>query len=322
MAWPENIGRARDEVPKRPAPAAEAAPPPLALRSLTGPASGDIIPLERGALVIGRQSGADLVLADEFVSLRHARLAFEGGALVVEDLGSTNGTYVNGARVKRGCVAEGDRILVGGSILKVVTRDSPPVACAGRECAAATAEPYGPRVMQGRLEEVALPDLLQLLVAAGKGGILTIRRDGHAAELHLENGCVLRCAIDGRDGVPVQKSFYRLLAWRTGHFDLCRGPASSGGSPRGQPVGALLMEGIYQLGELERLRSELPSRFAICAVQEEGLEAEDRALLALVAQDRSLEEVLDATPLSDLEAARRLVALLARGALVGDLGAG
>ena len=67
------------------------APRQLALRFLTGRSQDGLIPLDQETVLVGRQSGAGLVLVDKFVSLRHARLTFKGDDLVVEDLGSTNG---------------------------------------------------------------------------------------------------------------------------------------------------------------------------------------------------------------------------------------
>jgi pSer/pThr/pTyr-binding forkhead associated (FHA) protein len=54
-----------------------------------------------GALTVGRGEGNDIALSDEYVSTRHARLVPHNGQWYVEDLGSTNGTYVAGARISR-----------------------------------------------------------------------------------------------------------------------------------------------------------------------------------------------------------------------------
>lgn len=59
---------------------------------------GTKVPLA-GPVVIGRSPGADIVIADDFVSGRHARVTPAGDGALLEDLGSTNGTIVNGARV-------------------------------------------------------------------------------------------------------------------------------------------------------------------------------------------------------------------------------
>jgi pSer/pThr/pTyr-binding forkhead associated (FHA) protein len=74
------------------------------------------------ALVIGRAGDADVVLADPTVSRHHASVSAQGDTAVVEDLQSSNGTYVNGdpvAEPRR--VAQGDVIGLGGSTAIEVT---------------------------------------------------------------------------------------------------------------------------------------------------------------------------------------------------------
>lgn len=285
---------------------------PLSLRFLWGHFQGGVLPVERGRpIVIGRQPDADLVIPDELVSRRHARLAFEGEELVVEDLGSTNGTYLNGMRITRGRVAEGDRLLVGGSIMKVVAADRGSPAGAP-----ATAAPSPARAMHGRIEDVPLPDLLQLFATARRSGVLVIERPGHEAAVQVESGSLVRCVIDGRADLSMPKSLARLLAWTQGTFDLRRAPpgAVPGGAPP-LPLQPALLEAMRQLDELRRLLPRLPVRFAAGGAPGYDLDDADLALLALATQIGSLEGVLDATPLSDLDAAQRLAALLARGLL-------
>ena len=67
----------------------------------------------RDGVIIGRASDCDVVLADSMVSRHHARFWVENRLLKVEDLGSRNGVLVNGERVTRLRVEEGDNILVG-----------------------------------------------------------------------------------------------------------------------------------------------------------------------------------------------------------------
>ncbi len=69
----------------------------LVIRS--GAGAGKVLPLEKSELHVGRDVTNDLVVSDEKVSRRHARLYSEGDQYVVEDLGSTNGTFINGARL-------------------------------------------------------------------------------------------------------------------------------------------------------------------------------------------------------------------------------
>jgi hypothetical protein len=73
------------------------------------------------ALVIGRGAECDLAIADTYLSSRHARFANDDGDLTVEDLGSTNGTYVNQTLVHgRVHLEKGDIVQVGGVLFEVV----------------------------------------------------------------------------------------------------------------------------------------------------------------------------------------------------------
>jgi ABC transport system ATP-binding/permease protein len=91
--------------------------PVLVVRN--GPQAGASRPLD-DVLVVGRSQRADLVLADEAVSREHARLSPEGMTVVVEDLDSANGTWVDGERIDSPCrVEEGTVILVGDTELVV-----------------------------------------------------------------------------------------------------------------------------------------------------------------------------------------------------------
>lgn len=82
--------------------------------------SGQRVDVETG-VTIGRGSDCDLSLQDTYLSSRHARLANDDGDLSIEDLGSTNGTYVNQELVKgRVHLERGDVIQVGGVLFEVV----------------------------------------------------------------------------------------------------------------------------------------------------------------------------------------------------------
>jgi pSer/pThr/pTyr-binding forkhead associated (FHA) protein len=70
-------------------------------------------------LVLGRGRGCDVELDDNTVSRRHARLRYRDGAWVIQDLGSTNGTRVNGRRAGRCQLRPGDRVALGGLVLQV-----------------------------------------------------------------------------------------------------------------------------------------------------------------------------------------------------------
>jgi FHA domain-containing protein len=89
--------------------------PRLRVESAPGLRSGAAYDLTNGA-VLGRSDQADIQLEDQFSSSRHARLLPQGDAVVVEDLGSTNGTYLNGQPLSGPQpLHDGDRIRIGDS---------------------------------------------------------------------------------------------------------------------------------------------------------------------------------------------------------------
>ena len=90
-------------------------PPLLRVGSGAGLRAGSAYDLSEGAL-LGRGEGADIRLEDAFASTRHARLVPQGDVIVLEDLGSTNGTYLNGEPLRGPQPLHvGDRIRIGDS---------------------------------------------------------------------------------------------------------------------------------------------------------------------------------------------------------------
>jgi hypothetical protein len=80
------------------------------------PDAGDLV---SARVLIGRSSGCQLVLADDTVSRRHAELRVEDGRWLLRDLGSSNGTWVNGRRVMEAEVRPGDVLHLGGAELRL-----------------------------------------------------------------------------------------------------------------------------------------------------------------------------------------------------------
>lgn len=80
---------------------------------VSGPNLGEVFPVVGDELSIGRAPPADIQVVDEGMSRRHARLCREGEGIVLEDLGSRNGTFCNGVRVTRHELRDGDKIQVG-----------------------------------------------------------------------------------------------------------------------------------------------------------------------------------------------------------------
>jgi len=86
---------------------------PLSFGELQPVGGGDPIPLLKETLMIGRRESCDIVLRFPNVSGTHCELSLVAGQWVVKDLGSSNGTKVNGTRVSEGPVGPGDRLSIG-----------------------------------------------------------------------------------------------------------------------------------------------------------------------------------------------------------------
>ncbi|MDX9990628.1 MAG: FHA domain-containing protein [Anaerolineales bacterium] len=79
----------------------------------TGPTPGKTFPLDGDVLTIGREASNAVAINDAEVSRKHTQLVFQGGKYIITDLGSTNGTFVNGQRVT------GQHVLQPGEIVSL-----------------------------------------------------------------------------------------------------------------------------------------------------------------------------------------------------------
>ena len=104
-----------------------------AMRFISGKYQGGEFPLPPNSeIIVGRSSDLDMVLVEDMVSRKHAKISVDTEQVTIQDLGSTNGTFVNGERVKRATLNDGDRVLIGTSIIKLVTSDAARLAAAVR----------------------------------------------------------------------------------------------------------------------------------------------------------------------------------------------
>lgn len=91
-----------------------------ALQIDTGPDCGLLFPISDGTVSIGRALDNGLVLRDPATSLHHVQIQCRAGELVLADLESTNGTYVNGERIRQRRLVNGDRLGIGQNSLRVI----------------------------------------------------------------------------------------------------------------------------------------------------------------------------------------------------------
>lgn len=87
---------------------------------------GDSLPLKKTITVVGRKDGCDLRLNHKSVSKQHCVLVKVSSHLLLRDLGSTNGTRVNGKRIRRASITNNDHLSVAGLSFRVLFGDTPP----------------------------------------------------------------------------------------------------------------------------------------------------------------------------------------------------
>lgn len=84
---------------------------------ISGPLIGKMYLLEQAETVVGRSDSSDICIADTRISRKHLRICLAEGQAVIEDLGSTNGTFVNGERVKSRLLQNGDKVHISSDTL-------------------------------------------------------------------------------------------------------------------------------------------------------------------------------------------------------------
>jgi pSer/pThr/pTyr-binding forkhead associated (FHA) protein len=298
----------------------------FALQFISGKYQGGVFPLKpEREIIIGRSSDMDMVLVEDMVSRKHAKISTHEGKIIIQDLGSTNGTFVNGEKIKRTRLKEGDRILIGTSILKLVAleegqeRSDAEVKNMLQQVAAKRDRSSSP--MSGRLDEIPLPDLLQLFSTSKKSGVLVITSQGHEGRIYMRAGRIYYASIDQRHEVGPQKAFCRIMTWKQGFFELGSASEEKFMVELDESTEALLMEAMRQIDELERIKPQLPpptTRFALAkplSAPLRDLEPDQLDVLQAVHNSGRVDAVLDESVLSDLDTYNALLHLIRNGYL-------
>lgn len=297
--------------------------PAYALRFISGKYQGGEFPLRmEREIIIGRSSELDMVLVEDMVSRKHAKISTNGDQIVIQDLGSTNGTFVNGEKVKKIRLKEGDRILIGTSIIKLIAIDSSQVVTEGeaRQRLEATGQrrnvSSANKPMSGSIDEIPLPDLLQLLSTSRKSGVLSVRGECGHGRIYMRKGQIYYATIDDSYDVSPRKAAFRMLTWMTGTFELEPPDEKSVLEEIQDSTEGLLMEGMRQLDEYRRIEAELPAREEALALPSplqpplHDLKPAELDTLQLVINYGQFQAILDRSGRTDLETAQAVLSLI------------
>jgi pSer/pThr/pTyr-binding forkhead associated (FHA) protein len=301
-----------------------------ALRFISGKYQGGEFPLRpHREIVIGRSSELDMVLVEDMVSRKHAKITTDDKTVSIQDLGSTNGTFVNGEKIRKVELKDGDRILIGTSIVKLVYVDGENTnglsETEARSRMAVTANRRPPtKSMSGSIEEIPLPDLLQLLSTSRKSGVLVLRSDGGVGKLYMRKGQIYFASIDDSFNMGPKKAIFRMLSWTQGFFELEPPDERAVLEELQDSTEGLLMEGMRQLDEYHLLSEKLPPLTTAISIprplepklRDLGPEELDVFQAALGAD--TLRTLFDESSLTDLTVAEKLKVLLDKGYLVAN----
>ncbi len=313
------------------------------LKFISGKYQGGEFPLELETEVeIGRGSELDMVLVEDMVSRRHARITTYGGELQIEDFQSTNGTFVNGEKITKARIKEGDRILIGTNIIKLVHRDRtlddsgmqipaggdrPQDATSrvsandmtGRHNTMAISRTTGATLsgsISGQIDEVPLPDLLQLFSTSRKSGVLVIMTDHDLGKIFLRQGRVYFANINDDSSLCPYKAFYRLLSWKSGTFSLEPAVDDVFENEIDESIEGLMMEGMRLFDEMENLGPDVPPMHAILNIKQplviklRDLTPEQLDTFQLILNYGSVTNILNQSEDGDLETMRALLQLI------------
>ncbi len=157
----------------------------------------------RDAVVVGRSRSCDLRLPGSDASRRHAEITGGAQGFTLFDLGSTNGTYVNGERVRERVLQPGDQIEIGASLitfchvgggLENIEFERETEKTTSRE------RPATGQVFEGDLSEIPPCAVLQILQMGGKTGLLGIEFEEGVGRLWLSNGAPVHAETKRHSG--------------------------------------------------------------------------------------------------------------------------
>src|SRR5262249_25415287 len=149
-----------------------------------------------------------------------------------------------------------------------------------------------------------------------KNGILIVHTPEHEGRVYLRSGRVFYAVIDGGHDLGPQKSFYRIITWEHGSFELAPPDGREFMIELEESTEALLMDGLRQLDEMRRL--DLPPRASVLSVTKplmpplRDLTPDELDMMQLVLNYGTVGDVLDHSEATDLDAATALVNLLKR----------
>lgn len=276
---------------------------------------------------VGRHHANDVQLRSNRVSNYHAEILNEVDGLMLRDMGSTNGTYVNDESIRLQRINTGDRIRIGN--FQITVRLIP----RGR-VASEIANPFAVgtignilpfqrnvsathlTVSRERLD-TTLPDLLMALSSHNTTAMVVIRNQNESSRTYVDNGQIIHCEYGS---VRKAKALHRVLAQQKGRYEVLEfpGDASVPMTIAGQTE-LIVLEAMQQIEALERLTTQLPPLvYEIvmneeCSIAVNTLNPDELEIYQYLVRYQTIVKVMEESGFTDFTVLRLIHGLLARG---------
>ena len=181
-------------------------------------------------VVIGRHPDCTILVASAQASRRHAVVRCRGDAIAVEDLGSTNGTFVNGRQIEGLHELEpGDRIEVGDVQVTYCVVESAaaiPASADPDQTVVSFRDESRPatETLEGDLARIPIFAVLQMLEMEGQSGRLDVESGEASGGIWIDSGRLVHATTDQESGMEAALALARV---ETGRFSFAQGEASS-----------------------------------------------------------------------------------------------
>ena len=304
--------------------------PHLALTFLTGAEAGKQIPLvDEGDIMLGRGSGATVVIPDKKASRLHAKLVYSEGSRFIEDLASSNGTRLNGQKIDRAPLEKGDLIQIGDFRMRVEELETITQSAWiwwSHRPNNATINPDKinddatmTTVLSGSLSKSPLVDLLLMLNRTQRTGVMNLKHGPSRGMIYFKEGQIYHCLKDADVHVPAEKNLFRLLRWEEGDFEFVVSSPIDVTKPLEVCTTALIIEGAHHADQFSQIAHRLPhpertlrQRSGGSQNTESGAQGE---IFAIVKEPKTFKAVLDLYEGPDLFAAQAISNMIEDGLL-------
>ena len=288
---------------------------------------------QRSQVTIGRHESNDVQLESRAASNFHAEIVCEPDGIVVRDLGSTNGTFVNERRVEVHTLVTGDRLRIGNHVitLDIKFRDGPIRAALaepepsqlldpgsrGRIISVRGRATNAAKTMQGTDPEITFPELLKLSVFHPQSLRIVLTRARESARIWTRKRKIVHAQHETAVG---EKALYRIFSWESGSYEIeALEPNDGLRQTIDLPLNTLVTEGLAHATELGTLAARLPPCEAALRLREDcvltitAYSPAEFEMFQLIVRHKTIASVLEASALADVRVLRTIESLIEKG---------